>query len=77
MPVQVDIINNGSTRTINTFTNPTRNFSVTFIPTSTEYGMYSVGARHPSSMQSSFQMEFGILGMKSIPQVITLRNKSV
>ena len=32
VPVQVDIINNGSTRTINTFTNPTRNFSVTFYP---------------------------------------------
>ena len=76
VPVCIDISRDGVTRTIKTFTTSNGLFSFTFHPPSTEYGMYIVGARHPSLTRSNLLVEFGILGMKSIPQTIALNGEA-
>ena len=77
LPVQVDIISNRATRSIATNASINGNFSVIFHPLSIEYGMFMAGARHPSSMLQLPQVEFGILGMKSVPSTIALRGEAV
>ena len=76
VPVCIDVTCDGVTRIIKTFTSSNGLFSFTFSPPSTEYGMYTVGARHPSLTQSNSLMEFRILGMKSIPRTITLNGEA-
>ena len=77
VPVHIDIISNGATRTVKTYTISNGSFSLTFYPTSTEYGTYTAGARHPSSIQLLSQVEWGILGMKSVPSQIVLKGEAV
>ena len=76
--VIVDIFTNGTTRTIETHTTSSGNFSLTFFPISTEYGTYIAGARHPASTHSQAQVQWGILGMRSVPEgVIALNGEAV
>ena len=75
--VLIDIITNGATRTAQTYTTRNGNFSLTFFPLSTEYGSYTAGARHPSISQSLPQVQWRILGMRSVPQRVTLNGEAV
>ena len=76
--VFVDIVTNGSSRTIETYTTSSGNFSLTFSPISTEYGTYTAGARHPASPQlSQAQVQWGVLGMRSVPEGVIALNGEV
>lgn len=75
--VLVDIFTAESVRTIRAYTTGTGNFSLTFFPLSTEYGTYSAGARHPSSLQSQPHVQWIILGMRSVPERVTLNGEAV
>ena len=75
--VHIDIITSQDTRTARTYTNSSGNFLLTFFPLSTEYGSYTAGARHPNSMQSQPQVQWKILGMRSVPERVWLNGEAV
>ena len=77
VPVDIDIINNGYSRTRRAFTNANGYFAVTFYPPSSLYGYYQAGSRHPSQSVAVPQIEWGIQGMKSIPAEIFLTGEAV
>ena len=77
VPVHVDIVSNGGKRTALTYTNSSGNFSLPFFPLQREYGTYTAGARHPSSLHSQPQVQWSILGMTSVPERITLRGEAI
>ena len=77
VPVYIDIVTDGSTRTIRTFTNTHGNFSETFYPAATEYGLYTAGARHPSLSESPIQAQWGFQGLRAIPSAIVLNGEAV
>ena len=77
VPVHIVVTSNGASRTIKAYTNPDSSFSTVFYPVATEYGTYTAGARHPSSLQFVAQTEWNILGIKSTPRIIILNGEAV
>lgn len=77
VPVFIDIINAGVTRTLRTLTDTDGSFSVTFYPTVTEYGSYQAGSRHPSSVESVSHTGWGFLGFSARPNRIMLTGEAV
>ncbi|XP_065905004.1 uncharacterized protein [Dysidea avara] len=77
VPVDIDIISNGVTRTIRTFTNTDGNFTVTFYPAVLEYGSYQAGARHPSQLLALPQAQWGFQGLKATPSAVSLTGEAV
>ena len=77
LPINIDIFSDETVKTLRTYTTINNSFSLTFYPLSTEYGTYTAGARHPNSMQSFPQVEWGILGMWSESQTITLNGEAI
>lgn len=75
--VHIDIVTNEVTRTAQTYTNSSGNFSVTFFPFSIEYGIYTAGARHPTSLRSQPQVQWRILGMRAVPRTPILNGEAV
>ena len=77
LPINIDIFSDETVKTLRTYTTINNSFSLTFYPLSTEYGTYTAGARHPNSMQLFPQVEWGILGMRSESQTITLNGEAI
>ena len=77
VPVSIDIVSNGVTRTLSTFTTTDAKFSVVFYPSVREYGSYQAGSRHPSVSEATSQTNWGILGLKSIPNRVYLTGEAV
>ena len=77
VPVSIDIVSNGVTRTLRTLTAADGNFSVVFYPAIREYGSYQAGSRHPSVSEATSQTNWGILGLKSIPNHVYLTGEAV
>ena len=72
VPVFIDIINNGSTRTLNTTTNANGSYFVTFYPAVTEYGFYQASSRHPGVSNAAVQAEWTYSTIVSVPNIIEL-----
>ena len=72
VPVFIDIINNGSTRTLNTTTNANGSYFVTFYPATTEYGFYQASSRHPGVSNVAVQAEWTYSTIVSTPKIIEL-----
>ena len=77
VPVSIDIITQNLRREIKTFTKSDGTFSAVFYPAGTEYGSYSAGARHPSTLKATQQTQWDVLGMKANPRVVYLRSATV
>ena len=77
VPVYIDVISNGATRTLKTFTGADGLFSQVFYPAATEYGTYTAGARHPSLSMAVPQTEWSFLGMSATPHIITLNGEAI
>ena len=77
VPVFIDIINNGSTRMLNTTTNANGSYSVTFYPAVTEYGFYQAASRHPGIPNAVVQTEWTYSTIVSVPNVIELVGEAV
>ena len=77
VPVSVDIISNGATRTLNAFTNKEGKFSVAFYPSAMEYGNYKAGSRHPGLSSTVDHTQWSILGFKSTPNRVYLIGEAV
>ena len=77
VPVSIDIISNGVTRTLETFTTSDGNFSVVFHPAIREYGSYQAGSRHPGISKATPQTSWGILGFKATPNPVHLTGEAV
>ncbi len=77
LPVDIDIVNDGTIKTLRTYTTTNDSFLLTYYPSITEYGTYTAGAKHPSTMQMSSQIEWGILGMRPVPRTITLNGEAI
>ena len=77
LPVDIDIVNDGTIKTLRTYTTVNGTFLLTYYPSITEYGTYTAGAKHPNSMQMFSQVEWGILGMRPVPRTITLNGEAV
>ena len=77
VPVSIDIVSNGVTRTLRTFTAPDDNFSVTFYPSIREYGSYQAGSRHPSVSEATIQTSWGILGLTATTNPVYLTGEAV
>ena len=77
VPVSIDIVSNGVTRTLRAFTTTDDNFSVVFYPAIREYGSYQAGSRHPSVSEFTPQTNWGILGLKAIPNPVYLSGEAV
>ena len=78
LPVDIDIVNDGTVKILRAYTTINGSLSLTYYPSSTEYGTYTAGARHPYSIQSLLsQVEWGILGMRSVPRTITLNGEAI
>ena len=77
VPVFIDILNDGATRTLRTFTNTDGNFSVTFYPSVIEYGSYQARSRHPFSSQYVSQIRWDFLGFSAAPNRIVLSGEAV
>ena len=75
--VNIDIINNGVTRSLRAFTQRNGNFSQTFYPAATEYGTYIAGSRHPGLPGAPPQQQWDVLGMRSTPNVVYLNGEAV
>jgi len=61
-PVVVSIGNNGYTRTMQTITDSTGDYNVTFTPNPGESGIYSLGVRHPDIVGDAATSSFTIVG---------------
>ena len=72
IPVSIDIINNGSTRTLNTTTNVNGSYSIVFYPTVTEYGFYQAASRHPDISNVVVEAEWMYTAIVSVPNRIEL-----
>ena len=77
VPVNVDIITNGHTRTIRTFSNKNGRFAVIFHPAVLEYGPYQAGSRHPSQSLAETQIQWGFQGIKATPNRVFLTGEAV
>ena len=77
VPVSVDIISKGVTRTLETFTTSDGNFSVVFHPAIREYGSYQAGSRHPGVSKAIPQTNWGILGFQATPNPVYLTGEAV
>ena len=77
VPVFIDILNDGATRTLRTVTNTDGNFSVIFYPSVIEYGSYQARSRHPFSSQYVSQIRWDILGFSALPNRIVLSGEAV
>ena len=77
VPVFIDIDSNGAIRTLRTFTTVDGNFSVIFYPAVKEYGSYQAGSRHPGISKATSQANWGILGLKAMPNVVYLTGEAV
>ena len=77
VPVFIDIVSNGATRTLRTFTTVNSNFSVIFHPAIREYGSYQAGSRHPGISKATPQTSWGILGFKATPNPVHLTGEAV
>lgn len=75
--VNIDVTNNGNTRSLRAFTQRNGNFSTTFYPAALEYGTYIAGSRHPGLPEAPSQQQWHILGMRSIPNVVYLNGEAV
>ena len=67
VPVAVQILVDGTTRTLTATTDANGNYSVTFQPLPTEAGEYSVTAADPGVTNPSVQAHFEIVGMTASP----------
>ena len=67
VPVAVQILVDGTTRTLTATTNASGDFSVTFQPLPDEAGTYSVTAADPGVTNPAVQAEFEIVGMTASP----------
>ncbi len=76
VPVHIDVISSGIIRTMTSFTTNDGQFSVIFHPSATEYGIYTAGARHPSSLETVPQTEWSFLGMSAMPRIISLNGEA-
>ena len=76
IPVSIDIISNGSTRTLNTTTSINGSYSVTFYPAVIEYGFYQAASRHPSISNASVQAEWTYSAITSDPNIINLAGEA-
>jgi len=77
VPVSIDIIQNGVTRTLKAISNTNGTFSVVFFPTPLEYGYYQAISRHPTKLVTDPQIDWKILGFKSIPSSVYLNGEAV
>ena len=77
VPVFIDIVSNGAIITLRTFTAVDGNFSVIFYPAVKEYGSYQAGSRHPGVSKSTPQANWGILGLKAMPNHVYLTGEAV
>ena len=77
VPVSIDIVSNGVTRTLRTLTATDGNFSVVFYPSVREYGSYQAGSRHPSVSEATPETNWEILGLKSVPNPVYLTGEAV
>ena len=77
VPVFIDIASNGAIRTLRTFTAVDGNFSVIFYPAVKEYGSYQAGSRHPRISKATSQANWGILGLKAMPNAVYLTGEAV
>ena len=77
VPVIIDIVSNGATRTLRTFTTADGNFSAIFYPAVNEYGSYQAGSRHPGISKAISQTNWGILGFKATPNPVYLSGEAV
>ena len=77
VPVSVDIISKGVTRTLETFTTVDGNFSVVFHPAIREYGSYQAGSRHSGISKAIAQTNWGILGFQATPNPVYLTGEAV
>ena len=75
--VHIDIVNNGVTRTLKTFTTADGMFSQVFYPAPTEYGSYSAAARHPGVLIVEPQREWSYLGMSAMPSFLSLKGEAI
>ena len=77
VPVDIDIISNGFTRTVRTFANTDGEFAVTFYPAVLEYGYYQAGSKHPSQSVADSQSQWGVQGLKASLNTISLTGEAV
>ena len=77
VPVSIDIVSNGVTRTLSTLTATDGNFSVVFYPAIREYGSYQAGSRHPSVSEATPQINWGILGLKASTNPVYLSGEAI
>ena len=77
VPVSIDIVSNGVTRTLSTLTATDGNFSVVFYPAIRKYGSYQAGSRHPSVSEATPQTNWGILGLKASTNPVYLSGEAV
>ena len=67
VPVAVQILVAGTTRTLTATTDASGNYSVTFQPLPNEAGEYSVTAADPGVTNPAVQAQFAIVGMTASP----------
>ncbi len=67
VPVAVQILVDGTTRTLTATTDSNGNYSVTFQPLPDEAGEYSVTAGDPGVTNPPVQAQFEIVGMTASP----------
>ncbi len=67
VPVAVQVMVGGTTRTLTATTGPTGHYSITFQPLENEAGNYSVAAADPGVSNPPAQIQFQIVGMTAAP----------
>ena len=77
VPISIDIVSNGVTRTLRTFSTTDDNFSVVFYPAIREYGSYQAGARHPSVPEATIETSWGILGLIATTNPVYLSGEAI
>ena len=73
VPVAVDVMVAGTSRTLTATTDADGNYSVTFVPLEDEAGSYSVAAADPDVTNPAAEAQFAIVGMSASPAGATLQ----
>ncbi len=73
VPVAVEIMVAGTTRTLTAVTDATGHYAVTFQPLAKEAGLYSVAAADPGVTNPAVQAHFTIVGMTASPAVANVK----
>ena len=77
VPVDIDVISNGTLRTLRAITDKTGVFNAVFHPRPQEYGTYRVSARHPAEPKDEKRAghQWKVYGMKTFPGIVSLNEE--